>query len=97
MGFLKHKNFFIGLLFSLILTGMIFVFLLLFLSEMGLKETLRYFYQEDLLGGLISLAALINLPVFFIALRRKLDRFAFGILCSSLLIVVGIAILKLQS
>lgn len=85
------------MLFSLILTGMALIFLLLILSELSIKETLRYFYREDLLGGLISLAALINLPVFFVALRRKLDRFALGILCSSILMVVSIAILKLQS
>lgn len=53
-------------------------------------------YQKNQLGGLISLGALINLPIFFLALRKNKIPFAAGIVCISLLVVVVVALLKIN-
>lgn len=96
MGFIKHKNLIIGVFCAVLWTAMALLILVLVLSEVSVEESLRFFYKQHRLGGLISLAALINLPAFFLALRYKQDKFALGILIVSLLLVVLIALLKLN-
>jgi len=54
-------------------------------------------YRQKRLGGLISLAALINLPIFFIALRKNKFAFAAGLVAISLALVLLIAFLKLNT
>jgi len=95
MEFIKDKSFFLGILTGLLWTGFGILMLLFFLSDLTLEESLSNLYQQKKLGGLISLAALINLPVFFIALRKNKFPFAAGLLAFSLLLVMFIALLKL--
>ena len=97
MGLLKNKNFLIGIISSCLWTSISLVLIVVFLSEVSFEESLRFFYRQNKLGGLISLAALTNLPAFFIALRYKQDRFASGILLMSFVLVVIIMLLKLNA
>jgi len=93
---LKHKNLLLGIVTGLLWTGFGMFLILLFFSEVSIEESIRFFYKQKRLGGIISLAALINLPLFFVALRRNKIQFAKGILIVSLFIVVLIALLKLM-
>ena len=49
------------------------------------------------LGGLIALSSLINLPIFFIAIKRNKITFASGIVAFLILVVLLIAFLKLST
>ena len=72
------------------------VFLLFIFSDGPVEESFSRLYEQKKLGGLISLAALINLPVFFVALRKNKFSFATGLIAISLLLVIVIALLKLN-
>ena len=52
-------------------------------------------YDQKKLGGLISMGALINLPLFFLGMRKKKVNFAKGILITSIFLVVVVALLKI--
>ena len=72
--------------------------ILLLTSVMSDKETfesIAFLYEQKKLGGFISLAALPNLAVFFIAIRRQKIPFATGVLIFSMLLVVIVATLKI--
>jgi len=78
-------------------TGFGVLILLFFLSNESLEDSLSSLYYQNKLGGLISVSALINLPVFFIALRKNKFAFAAGLVAISLVLVVLIAFLKLNN
>lgn len=65
-----------------------------FVSKADSIDSLLFLYQQKKLGALISLGALINLGLFFIALRRNKMAFATGVLICSMLLVLIIAGLK---
>ena len=60
-------------------------------------DSLVFLYQQNKLGALISLGALINLALFFVAIRRNKTAFATGVLICSLLLVILVALLKINS
>tara|TARA_B100000941_G_C28076087_1_gene336466 strand:+ start:88 stop:378 length:291 start_codon:yes stop_codon:yes gene_type:complete len=96
MEFLKDKTFYWGILTGFLWTLFgVFIFTY-FLSKNSIERSLIYLYQKNQLGGLISIGALINLPIFFLALRKNKIPFATGIVCISLLIVVMVALLKIN-
>jgi hypothetical protein len=72
------------------------ILLVFFLSDASLEDSIFYLYKQKRLGGLISIAALINLPLFFIALRKNKVPFAAGIVAISILTVLFIAVLKIN-
>lgn len=97
MEFIKEKFFYWGLIAgSLWITFGVLVMVFI-LSEAPLEESLIYLYQKKQLGGLISLAALINLPVFFLSIRKQNYPFAAGIVAISLATVLLIVFLKVYS
>lgn len=65
-----------------------------FVSKADSFDSILFLYQQKKLGALISLGALINLALFFVAIRRNKIAFATGVLICSILIVVFIAGLK---
>ena len=95
MEFVKSKYFFWGLFAGLLWTSFGLIILLFFLSDIPLDESILKLYQKQKLGGVISLAALINLPIFFIALRKNKFDFATGLVAISLILVFVIVILKI--
>jgi len=96
MEFIKDKYFFWGILTGLLWTSFGVIMLIFFLSDASVEETFLYLYEQKKLGGLISIAALINLPLFFIALKKNKMAFAAGIVAISMLTVIFIALLKVN-
>ena len=96
MDFIKDKYFFWGILTGLLWTSFGVILLVFFLSDASLEDSIFYLYKQKRLGGLISIAALINLPLFFIALRKNKVPFAAGIVAISILTVLFIAVLKIN-
>ena len=97
MGFIKDKYFFWGILTGALWTGFGVLVLLFFLSNESIEDTLSSLYYQNKLGGLISISALINLPVFFIALQKNKFAFAAGLVAISLVLVLLVAFLKLNN
>jgi len=66
MEFIKDKYFFWGILTGLLWTSFGVIMLIFFLSDASVEESFLYLYEQKKLGGLISIAALINLPLFLL-------------------------------
>jgi len=96
MEFLKDKFFLWGILAGLFWTGFGVFLLVYFLSNDSLENSLQFLYDQNRLGGVISLAALVNLPIFFLAIRKNKFPFAAGIVAISLAVVLLIIFLKLN-
>jgi hypothetical protein len=96
MEFIKDKYFFWGILTGLLWTSFGVIMLIFFLSDASVEESFLYLYEQKKIGGLISIAALINLPLFFIALKKNKMAFAAGIVAISMLTVIFIALLKVN-
>ena len=97
MGFIKDKYFFWAILTGVLWTGFGVLILLFFLSNESIEDSLSSLYYQNKLGGLISISALINLPVFFIALQKNKFAFAAGLVAISLVLVLLVAFLKLNN
>jgi hypothetical protein len=88
------KEIVIGILGSLFATaGGIFLYLQYF-SRFGFDETLEMIKVGKLYGKVLSLAAIPNLFVFFIYLKKKQDQRAKGVLIATFLIAFTTLILK---
>ena len=93
MGTLK-KDIFIGVLISLFATfGGVFLYLEYF-SNFGFSDTLEMIKDGKLYGKVLSLAAIPNLFVFFIFIKKKQDNRAKGVLMATILIALTTLILK---
>ena len=97
MGFIKDKYFLWGILTGVLWTSFGVLILLFFLSNESIEDSLSSLYYQNKLGGLISISALINLPVIFIALRKNKFAFAAGLVAISLVLVLLVAFLKLNN
>tara|TARA_B100000989_G_C19460850_1_gene436135 strand:+ start:587 stop:877 length:291 start_codon:yes stop_codon:yes gene_type:complete len=95
MEFIKDKYFFWGIFSGFLWTSFGIIILIFSLSEATLEDSLFYLYEQKRLGGLISIAALINLPIFFISLHKNKVPFAAGIVTISIITVIFIGLLKL--
>ena len=51
------------------------IFIILFLSEGNIEDSFILLFKQKKLGGLISLGALVNLPLFFLGLRKRRENF----------------------
>ena len=97
MDFIKNKKFYFGIISGVLWTTFILILFLLILSDDPIEYTLKYSYNNNKLGGLIALSSLINLPIFFIAIKKNKITFASGLVAFLILIVIIIAILKLST
>ncbi|WP_299062404.1 hypothetical protein [uncultured Polaribacter sp.] len=88
------KNVLIGVFVSLFATfGGIFVYLE-YISRYGFYETIDLIIEGKLYGKVISLAAIPNLFVFFIFIKKKQDNCAKGVLLVTILIALTTLVLK---
>ncbi|AXT57726.1 hypothetical protein J8L88_21845 [Aquimarina sp. MMG015] len=71
----------------------IILYILLF-SELSIKETLKAAQQNNFLGSLIALGAILNLIIFFLFLKQNKPYRARGVLLATLIAAVSIAISK---
>ncbi len=94
---IKNKKFYIGLISGFLWTTFILIILLALLSETPIEYTFKYSYKKNTLSGLIALSSLINLPIFFIAIKLNKISFASGLVAFLILIVIIIAFLKLST
>ena len=96
MDFIKNKKFYFGIISGILWTSFVLIIFLLILSDEPIEFTLQYSYKNNKLGGLIALSSLINLPIFFIAIKRNKISFASGLVAFLILLVLIIAFLKLS-
>ena len=83
MGFIR-KEIAIGFLVSLFATFCGLFIYLQYVSRFGFYETIEMIQKNDVLGPVITLAALPNLFVFFIFLKKKQDYRAKGVLIATI-------------
>jgi Na+-driven multidrug efflux pump len=88
------KHILIGVLVSLFATfGGIFLYLE-YISKFGFYETIDLIKEGELYGKVLSLAAIPNLFVFFIFIKKKQDNKAKGVLLATILIALTTLVLK---
>ena len=93
MGFIK-KEVLIGVLVSIVATlGGGFIYLEFF-SQFNFKDTLQIIAEGNLYGKVLSIAAIPNLFVFFIYIKKNQDYRARGVLMMTILIALATLILK---
>ena len=80
------KEIFIGFIIAIIATVFGFYLYLEFISPYSFEETLKILDEGGLYGKILGLAALPNLFVFFIFLKKKQDYRARGVLLASFFI-----------
>ena len=93
MGTIK-KDILIGVLISVFATAAGIFLYLEYFSKFSFNETLKMINQGDLYGKVLSLAAIPNLFVFFIFIKKKEDQRAKGVLLATILIALTTLILK---
>ncbi len=93
MGFIR-KEISIGVLISLLATACGFFIYLQYISESDLSTTFEQIKQGGVLGTVLALAAIPNLFVFFIFLKKKQDYRARGVLIGTIIIALLTFILK---
>lgn len=91
---MRNKEKLTGVIIGLVLTFLGMVLFTLYFSEASLFSSFEMLYQERKLGSLISLGALLNLPAFFILIRRRDYQIAYGLVSLLIFLVVVVAILK---
>lgn len=93
MGTVK-KEIAIGVLVSLFATAAGFFLYLEYVSRYSFEETITLIVEGNLEGKILSLAAIPNLFVFFIFLKKKQDRRAKGVLLATILIAITTLVFK---
>ncbi|CAI8284777.1 MAG: Uncharacterised protein [Polaribacter sp. SA4-10] len=94
MGTIK-KDILIGVLVALFATfGGIYLYLEYF-SRYEFNETLQLIKKGNLFGKVLSLAAVSNLFVFFVFIKKNQDNRAKGVLLATILIALTTLVLKI--
>lgn len=93
MGTVK-KDILIGILVSLFATaGGCFLYVEYF-SKFSFSETLQMIEDGNLYGKILSIAAIPNLFVFFVFIKKKQDNRAKGVLVTTIIIALITLVLK---
>lgn len=93
-GILMTKETLLGMLVGTVLTFIGMCLFTLFFSDTGIIDSIVLLYAQGKLGGLISLGALLNLPVFFYLLQQYRYKMAYGMVGILLFLVGLVALLK---
>ncbi|CAM1373610.1 conserved membrane hypothetical protein [Tenacibaculum litopenaei] len=93
MGHIR-KEIALGMLISLAATACGFYLYLQYISENSLSETLTQIKEGGVLSTVVALAAIPNLFVFFIFLKKKQDYRARGVLISTIITALLTFVLK---
>ena len=91
---MRNKEQLIGAIIGLVLTFIGMTLFTLYFSESDLISSFKLLYDQNKLGSLISLGALLNLPAFFVLIRKRDYQIAYGLVSVLILLVVVVAILK---
>jgi|TARA_R110002124_G_scaffold71874_3_gene192244 Na+-driven multidrug efflux pump len=88
------KDILIGILVSLFATaGGCFLYIEYF-SKFSFSETLQMIQDGNLYGKILSIAAIPNLFVFFVFIKKKQDNRAKGVLITTIVIALITLVLK---
>ncbi|MDB4171372.1 MAG: hypothetical protein P8P28_07760 [Polaribacter sp.] len=94
MGAIK-KDILIGMLVAFFATfGGIYLYLEYF-SRYEFNETLQFIKKGNLFGKVLSLAAVSNLFVFFVFIKKQQDNRAKGVLLATILIALTTVVFKI--
>ena len=93
MGTLK-KEILIGVLISIFATAAGAFLYIEYFSKVSFLETLQLIKEGNLYGKILSIAAIPNLFIFFVFIRKKQDYRARGVLLMTILIELTTFILK---
>ena len=93
MGIIK-KEISIGFVISILATACGVFLYLQYFSKYGFEETILMIQKGNLYAQILSLAALPNLFVFFIFIKKKQDYRARGVLMASILTALVTFVLK---
>ena len=93
-GVLKTKERIMGVAMGAVLTLIGMIGFTLFFSEEAIWSSFEALYFEKKLGSLISIGALINLPVFFVFINQYRYERAYGLVSFLLFLVGVVALLK---
>ncbi|WP_299057199.1 hypothetical protein [uncultured Polaribacter sp.] len=93
MGSVK-KDILIGVLVSLVATFAGAFFYVEYFSNYSFDDTLLKVQQGQLFGKLLSLAAIPNLLVFFVFIKKNQDNRAKGVLLATILIALTTLVIK---
>ncbi len=93
MGTIK-KDILIGILISLFATAAGCFLYIEFFSKFSFNETIKLIEDGRLYGKILSIAAIPNLFVFFVFIKKKQDNRAKGVLIMTILIALTTLILK---
>ena len=91
---MKNKEKLFGVFIGLVLTFIGMILFTIYFSDQGIIRSFKILYNQNKFGSLISLGALLNLPVFFILIRNKDYQIAYGLVSVLIRLVVVVAILK---
>ena len=88
------KDILIGVLVALFATIAGCYLYIEYFSDFGFSETLQMISDGDLYGKILSIAAIPNLFVFFVYIKKKQDNRAKGVLMTTIFIALVTLILK---
>jgi H+/gluconate symporter-like permease len=89
-----RKEILIGFIVAIIATIFGFYLYVNLFSKYDFYETMEIIREGDLLGKVLALAAIPNLFVFFIFLKKKQDYRARGVLMATIVIAIVMLVLK---
>ena len=92
---MKNKELFQGVIASFFASSSTIIFILVYFSEGAIEHAISSLFQQKKLGGLISMGALINLPLFFLGMHKRKTNFAKGVMITSIIIVLMVGTLKI--
>ena len=94
MGSVKKKELLIGFVIAILATMAGFYLYIEYASDYNFADSLQLIMEQKLLGNVLVLAAIPNLFVFFIFLKKKQDLRAKGVLLACFLIALLILLVQ---
>lgn len=89
-----RKEILIGVLVALFATFFAVIIYLKYFFKFNFEDTLQMVKERNLYGKVLSLAAIPNLIIFFVFIKKKQDMRAKGVLMATFLIAFTTLILK---
>ena len=89
-----RKEILIGVLVALFATFFAVIIYLEYFFKFNFEDTLQMVKERNLYGKVLSLAAIPNLIIFFVFIKKKQDMRAKGVLMATFLIAFTTLILK---
>jgi len=94
MGSVKKKELLIGFTIAIFATMAGFYLYVEYASDYSFSDSVKLIIEQKLLGNVLVLAAIPNLFVFFIFIKKKQDMRARGVLLACFLIALLILLLQ---